>query len=67
MVTTIQLNEDVKKALDSMKSSKQTYEQVIINLIEIADKNKREQEEENRRLYKNKNGFLDPKGRRTSS
>ena len=45
MVTTIQLNENVKKALDRMKSNKETYEDVILNLMEIAEKCKREQEE----------------------
>ena len=45
MVTTIQLNEDVKKALDRMKTNKETYEQVILNLMGIAEKCKREQEE----------------------
>lgn len=45
MVTTIQLNEDVKKALDKMKSDKETYERVILNLMNIAEKFKREQEE----------------------
>ncbi len=45
MVTTIQLNEGVKKALDRMKSNKETYEEIILNLMEIAEKCKREQEE----------------------
>ena len=45
MITTIQLNEDVKKALDRIKSNKETYEQVIINLMETVEKYKREQEE----------------------
>lgn len=45
MVTTIQLNEDVKDALDKMKSNKETYEQVILNLMKIAEKCKREQEQ----------------------
>ena len=45
MVTTIQLNEDVKKALDRMKSNKETYEEVILNLMKIAEKCKREQEQ----------------------
>ena len=45
MVTTIQLNENVKSALDRLKSNKETYEQVILNLMKIAEKNKREQEE----------------------
>ena len=45
MITTIQLNEDVKKALDRMKSNKETYEEIILNLMEIAEKCKREQED----------------------
>ena len=45
MVTTIQLNEDVKKALDKMKSDKETYEKVILNLMNVAEKFKREQEQ----------------------
>ena len=44
MVTTIQLNEDVKKALDRIKSNKETYEDVIINLMKIAEEKKRKQE-----------------------
>jgi len=44
MVTTIQLNENVKNALDRLKSNKETYEQVIITLMKIAEKCKREQE-----------------------
>ena len=45
MVTTIQLNENVKNALDRLKSNKETYEQVILNLMKIAEKQKREQEQ----------------------
>ena len=45
MVTTIQLNEDVKKALDKMKSKRETYEQVILNLMNIAEKSKRKQKQ----------------------
>ena len=45
MITTIQLNENVKNALDRLKSNKETYEQVILNLMKIADKHKREQEQ----------------------
>ena len=45
MVTTIQLNENVKNALDRMKSNKETYEQVIVNLMKTAEKCKREQEQ----------------------
>ena len=45
MVTTIQLNEDVKKALDRMKAGKETYEQTILNLMKTVEKYKREQEQ----------------------
>ena len=45
MVTTIQLNEDVKNALDRMKTNKETYEEVILNLMKMAEKYKREQEQ----------------------
>ena len=45
MITTIQLNEKVKNALDRMKTNKETYEQVILNLMKIAEKCKREQEQ----------------------
>ena len=45
MVTTIQLNENVKNALDRMKTGRETYEEVILNLMKIAEKCKREQEE----------------------
>ncbi len=44
MVTTIQLNENVKNALDRMKTNKETYEEVILNLMKLAEKNKKEQE-----------------------
>lgn len=45
MVTTIQLNEDVKNALDKLKTNKETYEQVILNLMKIAEKCKRDKEQ----------------------
>jgi predicted CopG family antitoxin len=45
MVTTIQLNENVKNALDRLKSNKETYEEVILNLMQIAEKQKREQKQ----------------------
>ncbi len=45
MITTIQLNENVKNALDRMKTNKETYEQVILNLMKIAERCKREQEQ----------------------
>jgi len=45
MVTTIQLNENVKKELDRLKSEKKTYEEVIIELMKIAEQCKRNQKE----------------------
>jgi hypothetical protein len=45
MVTTIQLNENVKNILDRLKTNKETYESVILNLIDIAEKHKCEQEQ----------------------
>ena len=44
MVTTIQLNENVKKALDRIKSNKETYEEVIVNLMKFAEEHRRKQE-----------------------
>lgn len=45
MVTTIQLSENVKKALDRLKFNKETYEEVIVNLIDKADNDRKEIEE----------------------
>ncbi|MEK6891070.1 MAG: antitoxin VapB family protein [Nanoarchaeota archaeon] len=45
MVTSIQLNEGVKKELDRLKTEKETYEDVILNLMKLAEKHKREQEQ----------------------
>ncbi len=45
MVTTIQLNEKTKAKLDKLKSKKETYEQVIVKLMNEAEKNKRRQKE----------------------
>jgi len=45
MVTTIQLNEGVKKALDRMKTNKETYEEIILNLMKIAERYRREQKQ----------------------
>ena len=45
MITTIQINSDVKKAMDKMKSNKETYEQLIINLMQIVENEKRNQED----------------------
>ncbi len=44
MVTTIQLNLEVKKALDNLKKGKETYEQIIVNLIRLAELQGRQQE-----------------------
>ena len=45
MVTTIQLNEHVKEALNGFNSGKETYEQIILKLMEIAEEKKRKKEE----------------------
>jgi predicted CopG family antitoxin len=45
MVTTIQLNEDVKNALDRLKVDKETYEEVIVNLMKFAEACKRNKEQ----------------------
>jgi len=45
MVTTIQLNENVKRALDGFKFGRQTYEDVILDLMKFADKFNKEQRE----------------------
>ena len=44
MITTIQLNENVKLALDRLRTSKETYEQIILNLMKIAELQRRKQE-----------------------
>ena len=45
MVTTIQLNENVRKILDRMKTGRETYEDVILGLIKAIDDQKRKREE----------------------
>ena len=45
MVTTIQLNENVKSELDKLKSNKETYEQVILNLMKTTEECKKNREE----------------------
>jgi predicted CopG family antitoxin len=45
MVTTIQLNENVKKTLDGLKTGRETYEDVILSLMKFVEKHKREQEQ----------------------
>ena len=45
MMTTIQLNEDVKKILDRLKVGKQTYEEVVLDMINQLEEQKRKQRE----------------------
>jgi len=52
MVTTIQLNENVKKALDRLKTGKQSYEEIILQLMRMVEKYKRSQKELLRQGYK---------------
>ena len=64
MVTTIQLNENVKRSLDRLKTKKETYEEVILHLMRtVEDLNKKQEKsliegckvmaEENLRITKN--------------
>ncbi len=46
MITTIQLNDNVKSMLNQMKeSSKESYEDIILKMIHIIEEQKRKQEE----------------------
>jgi len=46
MITTIQIHEDVKNELEKLKeSNKETYEEVILSLIKIAEYQRRKQEQ----------------------
>jgi len=45
MITTIQLNEQVKNQLDCLKTNKETYEEVILLLLKIAEKFNRRKKE----------------------
>ena len=45
MVTTIQLSDGVKKILDELKIGKQTYENVVVGLIDKASRDKKEMED----------------------
>jgi len=45
MVTTIQLNENVKKELDKLKSKKETYEDIILKMMQTVEEHKRKQKE----------------------
>lgn len=45
-ITTIQIHENIKKQLDQLKEiKKETYEEIIVNLLKMAEKQKRKQEE----------------------
>ena len=41
MATTIQLNENVKSALDKLKSNKETYEEIIVKMMKQIEEQKR--------------------------
>jgi len=43
MVTTIQLNDNVKLALDRLKEGKKTYEEVIVEMMQKLEEQKRKQ------------------------
>lgn len=46
MITTIQLHDNVKKELDRLKEiKKETYEEIILNLLRLAEEQKRKQKE----------------------
>lgn len=45
MVTSIQLNENVKELLDKMKTGKETYEEVILNMWKTLEKERRKRKE----------------------
>lgn len=46
MVTSIQLNENVKRALDMMKETgKETYEEIIVKMMQKFEERKRKQKE----------------------
>jgi len=46
MITTIQLNENIKNQLERLKDSKnQTYEEVILNLMKLVKEDKIKQKE----------------------
>jgi len=45
MVTTIQVHERVKLALDRIKSPKETYEEVILNLMNAVESQKRKEQD----------------------
>ena len=44
MITTIQIRENVKKELDRLKERNQSYEDVVLNLMRLAEQVRRKQE-----------------------
>jgi predicted CopG family antitoxin len=44
-ITSIQIRENVKDALDRMKTNKESYEEVILNLMKTSEQCKRSQKE----------------------
>jgi len=42
MITTIQLHENVKKSLDRLRTDNESYEKIIVRMIDILEKKKRE-------------------------
>ena len=45
MITTIQIHENVKNELDRLKEGRQTYEDVILNIIKLVEQQKRMQKD----------------------
>ena len=45
MITSIQIRENVKNQLDRLKTNKETYEQIIINLMKTSEECKRRNED----------------------
>ena len=44
MITSIQLNESVKKSLDRLKGNKESYEDVIVKIIYSLEEQRRKQQ-----------------------
>jgi len=44
MITTIQLKDDVKKALERLKTGKETYEEIIVKMMEQIESDKKNHE-----------------------
>lgn len=43
-ITSIQIRENVKSQLDKLKENRESYEDIILKLMQNSEKNKREQE-----------------------